>query len=559
MPIRVEGPRARPTSGLLVSYAPPYAPNALMPDNGLASLAAYLKPAGHRVQVLDYSTTQTIRRLFTPKMQADLGEIWQSVRTRTAAGQAPRLRDIFRLLLINQRLEKRQRREAQVVAGEIQQKIIEREVDWVGFKLWNGAGFTIPARIAEELKRNNPGLQILAGGSHVDIFMENIFRVTRGFDVLVFGDGERALLRHAERIGGSGEALESIPNSIFRGGSGEPHQTRPERVADLNSLPPPIYDPETYPAMSESKIKVIVIDDSRGCDNYCHFCGHSLKSGGKIIVKEPKRIVSEMVGLSKEFGINYFRFAGSSTPGTLVKGVADELLSRGLKFRFTTFARVRDAATQDYPVLRQAGHFGQFFGIESGSQKILSEIGKQVSREEIERVVTAANENEYFTVLSFIGSPPGETQETRGQTLDLIKQLQPRSVIFTPPLVIPRTRWARSPERYGIELDRDYILESLSYPIRYLLPYRLWPKFPYRIDKKNSKQILAEVSDLTRKVESYGIPTGISDDMALMAQAAGMDPVRFRDLTREYFFTGQAEALDQLVLRINQGIIDPSA
>lgn len=558
MPIRIEGPRARPTSGLLISYAPPYAPNALMPDNGLASLAASLRSANHQVQIQDFCTTQTIRRLFTPKVQEALGNIWHSVKARIAAGKNPRARDLVHLLWINRQMEKRQTGEALEVAGQLRKVVSEREVDWVGFKLWNGAGFTIPVRIAEELKRTNPQLKILAGGSHVDYFREQIFRYTRGFDVLVFGDGEQALLKQVERIGGRDIDPAEIPNSIFRKADGSIVETRYQRIENLSELPLPAYDEETYPAMKESKIKIIVIDESRGCDNFCHFCGHANKSGGRIVSKEPKRVVEEMVKHWTDHGISYFRFAGSSTPGSLLKGVAEEMLARGLKFRFTTFARVKDAVPEDYPLLRQAGHFGQFFGIESGSQKILSEMGKRVSRQEIERVISAALENEYFTVLSFIGSPPGETAETRQETLGLIEQLRPQSAMFTPPMVIPHTRWAQSPQQYGIELKGSYLSKSLTYPVRFLLPLRLWPKLPYRIDGKSSSQIFSEVTEMTRAVERAGIPTGISDDMALMAKASGMDPVHFRDLTREYFFTGNAEAIDQLVFRINQGIIDPS-
>ena len=63
-------------SVLLVNYAGyPSSPNSLMQDNGLASLAAKLKAAGHRVKILDYATVDTMRRLVPPSAQERLSRI----------------------------------------------------------------------------------------------------------------------------------------------------------------------------------------------------------------------------------------------------------------------------------------------------------------------------------------------------------------------------------------------------------------------------------------------------------------------------------------------------
>ena len=56
---------------LLVSYAGyPCTPSSLIPDNGLASLAGALIESGHEVRVLDFSTVNTLRRLFPPRCVA---------------------------------------------------------------------------------------------------------------------------------------------------------------------------------------------------------------------------------------------------------------------------------------------------------------------------------------------------------------------------------------------------------------------------------------------------------------------------------------------------------
>jgi len=60
---------------LLVNYAGyPYAPNSLMPDNGLANLAGALLQTRNEVEILDYCTLGTLQRFSTPDLTAALDE-----------------------------------------------------------------------------------------------------------------------------------------------------------------------------------------------------------------------------------------------------------------------------------------------------------------------------------------------------------------------------------------------------------------------------------------------------------------------------------------------------
>lgn len=547
--------KVRSTSGLLVSLAPPYSPNALMPDNGLALLAAVLKNSGHHVQVMDLCTTNTIRMLFPPKQQRKLAAVFGNIQSRLEQNKKPKAVDIGRLWLLSRELGRLEGRVALSFAADLGRTIKEREVDWIGFKLWNGAGFTMPAVIVNELKRRNPNLQIFGGGSHVDYFREHIF-TRANFDLLVYGHGFEALRRQADRIGGSGEEISSIPNTIYRTPQGFLSTDR-HRITgvDLNSLPFPDYSVEAYPAMNGQKIKVIVVVDSEGCNNFCKFCGHPDKSGGRIIERHPSLIVEEMERLQKLHGFTHFRFSGSSTPGSLLSRIADILLERNLKYRYTTFGRFKDAIVGDYPKLRQAGHFGQFFGIESADQLIIDGIGKGFSVEQARAIAAASMEQGYFTVLSFIASPPGEREETSRLNLDFIRSISPSSVIINPPFVIPGTPWAERPQDFGIQLGFDYLSRMMAYPVKYMLPPPLWPKLPYRVNGKSSGRIFKEVMGMEAAVRALGIPTAIPDDIALMAAAAGISAV---ELSREAglsFMTGDADRIDGLAARINRGIV----
>ncbi|OGC36957.1 hypothetical protein A2311_04825 [candidate division WOR-1 bacterium RIFOXYB2_FULL_48_7] len=546
-------PNIRPTRGLLITYAPPYALSAFTPDNGLATLAPVLQQNGHQVQILDYCTTETMRRLIPESASETLKDIWENIHAKLSIGQQPRFFDIARLLWLNHRLVGYEKAEASRVAAGLIDKIGKEDIDWIGFKLWNGSGYTIPVAIARAIKQARPDLTIFAGGSHVDYFGEAIYRTARAFDVLVFGDGEETLLRHVDRLGGSGEAAEAIPNSIFQIGSGF-IRTKLQRVGNLDVQPFPLYDPQIYPAMSGLKLLMFIIEESRGCNNFCSFCGHSNKSGGRIVQRSARRVVDEMAHTQNVYGSGVFRFGGSSTPGTLMSEIAKEILQREEHFRYSAFARAKDVDPVDFTLWRASGHRGLFFGAESGSQALLDLMSKKVSVEQQLGAIKAAKAAGFFTVASFIFPSPGENLETERESLAFIRSANPDSVIVNPPIVIPGTPWQIDATDFGFELPDDYLSRALAFPIKHLLPPKLWPKAPWSLDGQSSRQLFARSGAFAKAVASMGIPTGISDDMALVAQVLNISPTELRDRVQRYFFTADIEALNALIGQFNSQV-----
>ena len=159
------------TRSILISYAGyPYTPSSLMPDNGLANLAGALIEAGHKTLILDYGAIDTMRRLYPPWISAKSRPIYQ--RLLDGSGKAPGVsfKDALSLKYLNYKLERHQKRVVSEIADEIAGKIRELRPDFIGFKLWNGDGFTGSIAIAERMRREFPSLKIFAGGPQVEIF-----------------------------------------------------------------------------------------------------------------------------------------------------------------------------------------------------------------------------------------------------------------------------------------------------------------------------------------------------------------------------------------------------
>jgi len=534
---------------LLISMAGcPRTPADFIPDNGLALLAAGLARLGHTVEVADYNTPEMVGRLFPENIRLELREIGRSL----FDGRKPTPWQVWRLTVLERRLQRYQAAAYEELGGALAERVKREKFDWVGFKLWNGDGFTASLTMAACLKKELPRLPVFGGGPQVDIFRDRIFEATGSFDALIYGEGEPTLQGLNDYAAGR-RSLASVPNLIFKSG-GSLTTTPREWVEDLNLLPMADYRPEVYPALAGGrKLKLFVIDESRGCPYHCHFCIHPVKSG-RPRRKSARAILAEMESLRNSWGATLFRYAGSNTPADLLEEVADALTSRGLKIEYTAFSDLRKERI-DFDRLRASGCYALFFGVESTDPTILDErLNKQASPEEMERLLKEARAAGIFTVVSLIVPNPGETEATKQATLEFLERTRPDSVAVQFPGVIPNTEWARDPARYGFGIRRPeaYARRVMNYKIRLFFPPRFWDPLPYRVDGKPFRVFARETEDFIRRVEARGFTTLVTDEYALMSRHAGLSPVRFRDICRRAFFTGDADALQALVDRINE-------
>ena len=79
----------------------------------------------------------------------------------------------------------------------------------------------------------------------------------------------------------------------------------------------------------------------------------------------------EVDHLRTRYGWHTFRFAGSCTPYNLLNAFAAEVIMTHRTLTYATFAHVRDSDEADFARLRESGCVAMFFGIESGSQRVV--------------------------------------------------------------------------------------------------------------------------------------------------------------------------------------------
>ena len=559
-------------TAILVNYAGyPSSPNSLMPDNGLASLAAQLKTAGHDVKILDYATVSTARRLVPTFIQDRLQRVLGAFDNGTKSRQALAF---LELKVLDSALGVVRRIEERKIAKEIAAEVERTGADLVGFKLWNGDGFSGPVRMAGYLKSRFPGLTVAAGGPQVKFFRDAIFDLTHNFDALAVGDGEPMIVPLLE--GALKRDLFDVPN-IFYLKDGVPIFTGTVRVDHMDFLPFPVYDPEVYPAMSgDEKIKMLVVEDRRGCENLCHFCVHPSISGTDPRSKTARRIIDEFEMGIDRYGIRSFRLGGSSSPSKLLYGIAAEIERRKIEADWTAFARIKDSEAGQFPFLKKMGLYSLFFGIESGNRRVLAGMNKKVTPERIEEVVRAAKAAGIFTVGSVIYPAPFDTVESRGETFALLSRIRPDSVPLQFMGIYPGTEYSRNPGKYNLEItypswlsnilakvglkkkpesnDPEVMRYMIEYKINLLFPPKYWKPLPWKINGMDHRQFAAETQSFYDELKQAGILPMLTDEEALMAHLGGYGPKEFADQAFVNGFTGNWRGMIEMAKRINHPV-----
>lgn len=517
-----------------------------IPDNGLAILASCLKKNSHNTIILDFNTPETLQKVFEDRALSEMKRIAEKIFVEK---KRPSLFDIVKLKKLSNHIEKQKEKIFNGIFEDICILVKKNTVDFVGLKLWAGDGFKYSLMLAEKLKKTFPKLKIFGGGPQVDIFQEEIFKVTDSFDGLCFGDGEETIVLLADFVAGKIEAKD-IPNLIWKKNGTIIKNER--RFSELEKLPFPEYSQSVYQGIND-KIRLFVLDESRGCKNCCAFCIHPVKSG-KPRKRSVNRIFQEIEHSISNSGTRLFRYAGSNTPSDILEGTARQLLETKTRVAYTCFGNFETMKDVNFQMVRSSGCMSIFFGLESGSPEILEKaMHKKHSLEDAESVLKKCKEAGIFTVVSVIYPAPFETEKTKKETKAFLLKTRPDSVLVQFPGLYPQTTWGRNPSRFNFTLETEtYAQDVMTYQIKQFFPPRYWSPLPYRVNGMRFKQYAMETERFQKELNEEGLTTFVSDEAYLLSHYAGFKkPAEFIEKNRYFLFAGLADEIRKEIDAIN--------
>lgn len=333
-----------------------------------------------------------------------------------------------------------------------------------------GITFTTPlfsemVRVAQISRKKLPGCFILGGGAHASSFPEQTLRESP-LDLVVIGEGDFTLPEILSR-----KSWKKIDGVCFKQ-KGEIKKTKPRKlISDLDVLPYPAWQLynlaryQTTPLLATNN-PVGWIETSRGCIYGCVYCNKSV-FGRTFRVKSAQRIINE-IKYMLNIGFKEIHIADDNFSSDMRRAeeVCDLIIKNKLRFPWATVTgiRVDKVSLELLQKMKKAGCYRVYFGIESGSQKVLNMIRKGINLRQIHQAVKWAKKVGLETFGFFMIALPGETVSDIKKTIKLAINLELDMAKMSITVPLPATPLYNELKRQGKIKTKNWSQYNLYLP-----------------------------------------------------------------------------------------------
>ncbi|MFH1972213.1 MAG: radical SAM protein [archaeon] len=289
--------------------------------------------------------------------------------------------------------------------------------------------------------RSKTKVPIVFGGPHATFFPRQTCKSSLT-DFVVVGEGEETLYELVMALKGD-KNYGNIKGLVFK--DGENIVSCPDReFLDMKTLPLPAYDLVDMDKYQD-KFQSFTIETSRGCPHRCSFCYVHEFHRLKWRVKSLQQVIKEMKYAIRTFGARKFFIADDNffVSKKRVLDFSQLVVDEKLDIEILAYARANYFANfndEEMELLRKVGFRYIGIGAESGSQRVLDLIKKDITCRDIENATRMCTKHGMIPVYSFVIGTPGEKIEDLHKTIDMyfkIKKISSKAQIssfhmFTP-------------------------------------------------------------------------------------------------------------------------------
>jgi len=292
-------------------------------------------------------------------------------------------------------------------------------------------------KAAKAIKEVLPSCKVVVGGWHPSYLPDSMLQHPE-IDYVVMGEGERAIVELANCItkGAENSSIAKIPGVACRI-NGQIAKSAPVLISDLDQIPFParhLLPMDLYLRKMEF-LDVNPVDTMnviRGCPYNCAFCDTKGLWGSKCRSFSPARVVEEIEHLVNKYGSRGIYFIGDNFTINKKRTIEFCKLLKSSKLEVEWICDTRaDLISQDLlKEMKSAGCRTIWFGVESGSPRILSKLNKGVSLEQTAKAFKLCRKEDIQISCSVMLGIPGETVRDIKSTFNFTKKLNPDWIHF---------------------------------------------------------------------------------------------------------------------------------
>ncbi|MDD5686867.1 MAG: radical SAM protein [Elusimicrobia bacterium] len=285
---------------------------------------------------------------------------------------------------------------------------------------------TLALHFTEVVKGADKNYLVVIGGPHISALPRQVLS-DKNIDIVVIGEGEETMLEIVNSYNPSRnidaiDAIDTIKGIGYKK-DGKQFFTEPRpAVSDLDKLPFPawhLFDMKWYlqrDSIIRGKwLRCGTIIAGRGCPGRCIFCQSYQLYGRRVHRRSPENVLKEMNQLMEKYdSLEGIYFCDDTLAMTkpwmmeLCKLIKEKSTRRIL---WACQSRVNTIDTELVKTMKDAGCVQLEFGVESGSQKVLDALHKDIKIDAIRRAFKICRDVGMRTASSFMIGNPEEKME----------------------------------------------------------------------------------------------------------------------------------------------------
>lgn len=358
--------------------------------------------------------------------------------------------------------------------AEVDRAVAEFCPDLVGISVRNidnqdsrkpEAYFPQVKELVDRLKELGPAPVIL-GGAGFSVAPRELMEYT-GADFGLVGEGEESFVRFLQAL--PERDWERVPNLIWRQDGGLRENSR-QRIRRLEDLPRPAleyFNPRAYEETpgSAGQPGVIPVQSRRGCPMRCIYCSTPQLEGPGTRAWAPEQVASWLAAWHEQWGLRRFYFVDNifNCPPKYGRDLCRAIAALGLPLEWSCLINPAFPDPELFELIRAAGGTMVQVGNESGSELVLTGLGKGFGLQEVERTLNLLKKADLpFNCFLLLGGP-GETRQTVEESVTFLEEYKPKVVSLKAGIRI----------HPGLPLHRLALAEGVVKPEDNLL----WPRF----------------------------------------------------------------------------------
>ncbi|HPO15153.1 MAG TPA: B12-binding domain-containing radical SAM protein [Candidatus Hydrogenedentes bacterium] len=325
-------------------------------------------------------------------------------------------------------------------------------------------------RIIRQCRELSPAPVIL-GGVGFSIAPAEVLEYT-GAAYGIWGDGEEALPALLECLAAK-KSPAKVPGIVFRADTGITIADRPALYTRKEAPSRRFFDNARYFHEGGQA----GLETKRGCGQRCIYCVEPHAKGGRVRLREPESVVTEVRGLLDQ-GVDVYHLCDSefNLPMDHAHAVCAALERAGLggQIQWYTYAYPHPFSIELARAMARAGCAGINFGVDHVHPDILRRLGRNYGLAELRQTAQACRDAGLALMFDMLLGSPGETRQTLAQAIDAMREIQPDRVGLSCGVrIYPNTPLAnmvrkqgpleKNPHLHGTTHDNDSLLKPIFF------------------------------------------------------------------------------------------------